>query len=984
MLFAVLVLGLMLLLVAPFFVDRVARDAPRPRDGILHLGGRALDTPIPLNGEWRLDWRSADGRTVRTLAAPVPGNWEGLPLPGGGKLPATGTGRFSLEIRGLPSGRYRLHTPITFAPFIVSIDGEPVGGFGRMAAPGVRAETEPRALDAPVSATGAPLHIAVTIGAGGHRDTGFADPPVLGTTVAMQRWTALAWSKDLIFLTALVLLAAISAIAFLFRREDRASLYVAAASLCALPGTSVLSHDNLLLLALPELGFGGMLFLQYIGTGLAVAFFTLYTRFLFPAEAARWLVMPALTLLALWVAAQLLAFTFADTLVASRVAQAWPVVAGTAFLAVFAVVVRAARQAREGAVIFLIGFAVFITLTFNAMLAFSGLVPARLLLSTDTLSLGMLMLLFSHFVVAAERWNASIVVAERTNSDLRELIDVSSAITSEMKLEALLARIVETASRILDADRSSLLLHDPRTGELWSLVAEGLGQKPIRFPDHLGIAGHVFQTGEVVNVRDAYADPRFNRDVDGTTGYTTHSVLTMPVVARDGRRLGVMQALNRRDGQPFTDADATRMGAFAAQAAIAIDNATLFTEVLASRNYNESILRSMSAGVVTLDRAGEITKLNEAAERMFGVPAGRLEGLSARVALARTNQWLLAEIEAVDATGEPKLLLDVDLQTLHGDTVDANISIVPLIVGGDAEGLLVLIEDISTETRLQGAMRRFMTQKVVDQVLARQDDLLFGSACEASVLFADIRDFTSMSEALSARATVDMLNEAFTDLFEAVAAHEGVLDKYIGDAIMAVYGAPLATGRDPEHAVASAVDMLQLIDALNDRRAGRGEPPLRLGIGVSTGEVVAGTIGSPKRMDYTVIGDSVNLASRLQELTKLYRVPLIACPRTADAAKGMGLTIRELDLIRVRGRSRPAAIHEILPGGASDALLTAYARGRTALARRDWAGAVDAFTAALAVDPSDGPAWLMLSRATRLAGQPPEADWDGVWLDAAA
>ena len=122
----------------------------------------------------------------------------------------------------------------------------------------------------------------------------------------------------------------------------------------------------------------------------------------------------------------MVAFTFTDTLVASRVAQAWPVVAGTAFLSVFAIVVRAARQAREGAVIFLIGFAVFIALTFNAMLAFSGLVPAAMLLSTDTLSLGMLMLLFSHFVVAAERWNASIVVAERTNSDLRQLIDVEA------------------------------------------------------------------------------------------------------------------------------------------------------------------------------------------------------------------------------------------------------------------------------------------------------------------------------------------------------------------------------------------------------------------------------------------------------------------------------------------------------------------------------------------------------------------------------
>ena len=985
-LFAVVVLALMLLLVAPFFVDRLARDAPTPAGGRISLAHRGmLDRPVALGGEWRLDWRAADDDDpVRSGPAPVPGNWEGFALGGGAKLPARGTGRFSLTVEGLPAGRYRLHVPILFAPYRVTLDGEPVGGFGRFAAPGRAAVTEPRGLDVPIVATGAPIRIAVTIGSGGHRDTGFADPPVLGSEPAMQRWTALAWAKALLFQAALVLLAANSLIAFLFRRQDRASLYLGAAALMAVPGTAVLSHDNLLLVAWPGMDFAAMLFLQYVCTGLAVGFFMLYTRALFPREATRWLIGPALAVLGVWLTAQLGAFAFLDTRAASRLAQAWPAVAVLAFLTLFAVVLRAAWRGREGSSVFLIGFFFFIAFTSNAMLAFSGLVPPAWLLGTDTLSLGMLMLLFSHFVVVAERWSSAIVTAERTNADLRELIDVSSAITSEMKLEALLARIVETASRILDADRSSLLLHDPRTSELWSLVAEGLAQRPIRFPDRLGIAGHVFHTGETVNVQDAYADPRFNRDVDLATGYHTNSVLTMPVVARDGRRLGVMQALNRRDGQPFTEGDTTRLGAFAAQAAIAIDNATLFTEVLASRNYNESILRSMSAGVVTLDRSGVVTTINRAAERMFEVSLDEIKGLTFRDVLHPTNPWLIPEIEAVAATGEPKLLFDLDLITARGRPLDANMSIVPLIVGGEADGLLVLVDDISEEQRLQGAMRRFMTQKVVDQVMSRQDDLLFGSACEASVLFADIRDFTSMTETLSPRATVDMLNEAFTDLFEAVAAHDGVLDKYIGDAIMAVYGAPLSTGRDPENAIGSALEMLRLIAVLNRRREARGQPPLRIGIGLSTGEVVAGTIGSPKRMDYTVIGDSVNLAARLQDLTKLYRVPLMVCPRTAAAARGLGHRVRELDLIRVRGRMRPAAIHEIVAEPLPDALLDAYARGRAAMAARDWTGAVDAFTAALAVEPEDGPSWLMLSRATRLAGQPPEEGWDGVWLDAAA
>jgi adenylate cyclase len=118
-----------------------------------------------------------------------------------------------------------------------------------------------------------------------------------------------------------------------------------------------------------------------------------------------------------------------------------------------------------------------------------------------------------------------------------------------------------------------------------------------------------------------------------------------------------------------------------------------------------------------------------------------------------------------------------------------------------------------------------MTQRVVDQVLQRQDDLLFGSACTASVLFADIRNFTSMAESLRPRETVDMLNEVFTDLVEAVSGHDGVLDKFIGDAVMAVYGAPLSSGRDPENAVESAIAMMRLLALLNERRPSGSSSP---------------------------------------------------------------------------------------------------------------------------------------------------------------
>ena len=441
-----------------------------------------------------------------------------------------------------------------------------------------------------------------------------------------------------------------------------------------------------------------------------------------------------------------------------------------------------------------------------------------------------------------------------------------------------------------------------------------------------------------------------------------------------------MQALNHQDGSSFGESEIERMSAFAAQAAIAIENATLFNDVATERNYNESILRSMSSGVITLDREARVAKLNAAACAILRVSPEAASGAEAQLLLSGRNSWLMEEINGVNASGKPKLLLDADVVAVNGDALSANVSIVPLLADGEQAGLLIIVEDITEGKRMQGAMRRFMTQKVVDQIMGREDELMFGSACHASVLFADIRNFTSLAEQLSPRDTVDMLNEIFTDLFEAVAASDGVLDKFIGDAIMAVYGAPLTSGRDALNAVESAITMASMIVAINARRAARGLPSIGLGLGVATGELVAGTIGSPKRMDYTVIGDCVNLASRLEAITKEYKVGIVVCEDTALEV-GDAHPMRELDTIRVRGRQRPARIFQVLTADRpiSAAALASYAAGRAALAERRWAEAVTAFEAAVAAAPDDHSSVLMRDRARILVRKPPPGDWDGVW-----
>src|SRR5215472_13617819 len=196
---------------------------------------------------------------------------------------------------------------------------------------------------------------------------------------------------------------------------------------------------------------------------------------------------------------------------------------------------------------------------------------------------------------------------EQARREESELLAITEAISTELHLDTLLVRIVGLATQLLDAERSTLFVYDPSNNELWSRVAQGTEQRQIRVPANAGIVGAAFASGEVLNVPDAYADPRFNREIDRRSGFRTRNLLNAPVIDRAGGRLGVIQVLNKRGGQ-FTHVDVRRLKAFSAGIAVALENARLFSDVLALKNYNESILKSLSNGVLTLDRQCVIVK----------------------------------------------------------------------------------------------------------------------------------------------------------------------------------------------------------------------------------------------------------------------------------------------------------------------------------------------------------------------------------------
>lgn len=905
-LIGILTLLLLCVLTAPFFADNIATRAPQPRNGVVSykLWG-PLTQPVELGGDWAFVWEGPEQDTPKTMR--IPGLWTGK----GHALPPQGRARYELTIEDLPAGRYRLYVPPIWGGNTVSINGQIVGRHGKVGSSAATTEYHVRAhhlsFEQPVAGT---AKIAINIAAFLHRDNGLDAMPILGLSDSMELWTAIHWAQEALFYAALALLGIYGLVVFLYRRRDRASLYFACSTLLFLAPSSVLGFDNLLLVAFPSMSFSAMLAWLYLCTEISLGFFLAYANALFPRDGVRPLYRLLMGAIAALVVVQAASFLIAGTLAASLVNRMLFVILVSVFSYLIFVCSRAAIRARDGAIVFLLGMAVFFLSLIALSLVTYGLVPRDQVYGIDFNTYGILVLLFSHIIILAERWSLAISGAERINDDLRQLLDVNLAITSEMQLETLLAKIVRVTSKVLNADRSSLLIHDAEHGDLRSIVAEGVVGEELRLPVETGLAGEVFRTGKPVNVIDAYADPRFNRELDRMTGYKTGSMLSMPVTGRDGRKIGVMQALNRNLPGPFDGEDISRMAAFAAQAAVAIDNATLFREVVSSRNVNESILRSMSSGVMTLDIEGTLIKLNEACCTMMGVTVEEAKSVDWRAFAYANNAWIADEIDHVSKTGAPRTVHDIQVMPVKGAAFSGNVSVVPLMGEAGIEGSLIIIDDISERKRLGGALRRFMPAEVAEQVLERRDELLFGTSCTASVLFADIRNFTSLAETLDPRATVDALNEVFGDLSEAVSEANGIIDKFIGDAVMAVFGAPISSGNDAINAVRCALRMQQMVAAINERRTARGEGALRLGIGIATGDVVAGTIGSLKRMDYTVIGDSVNLAARLEELTKTYPSRIILCEATAAAVKSE-FRLGVIDRIQIRGRSQSVSIFSV-------------------------------------------------------------------------
>ena len=642
----------------------------------------------------------------------------------------------------------------------------------------------------------------------------------------------------------------------------------------------------------------------------------------------------------------------------------------------------------------------------------------------------------------------SFYVAARNQRGATALLRATQTLGQSLDLEVTLQIVMEQARILMQADRSTLFLYRKEMSELWTKVAAADGETmmEISIPGNRGIVGYVASTGEALNIPDAYKDPRFDPTTDRKTGYFTRNILCLPVFNSANELIGVTQLINKQQGS-FTASDEEFMRAFNIQAGIALENARLFESVLLEKQYQKDILQSLSDAVISTDMEGRIVTINDAALELLGCPltgdassrdnkvlweknlVGRLlwevvpiENLQFRLEDSLKNgarhyvpeqglmlglYYLPGESEeseeyilALPNSSNPEVFIPWNLpltpqsQFVHSSQVEPiersiNLTVNPLTnPEGGVRGGLAVLEDISQEKRLKTTMYRYLNPHVAEQVMALgEDGLMVGERKDVSVLFSDIRGYTTLTENLEAAEVVKLLNDYFETMVEAVFDQEGTLDKFIGDAVMAVFGAPLPIDDHAWAAVNSALDMRHRLARFNYDRMSDALPEIRIGIGISSGEVVSGNIGSQRKMEYTVIGDGVNLSSRLEGITKKYGCDIVLSEYTYERCQDR-IWSRELDRIRVKGKNQPVKIYDLIDlrshdlDAATHELLETYQQARTAYISRDFESAQALFCQALALRPTDGAVREHLRRIDEYLKDPqkrPGEGWDGVY-----
>jgi PAS domain S-box-containing protein len=502
-----------------------------------------------------------------------------------------------------------------------------------------------------------------------------------------------------------------------------------------------------------------------------------------------------------------------------------------------------------------------------------------------------------------------LAAREAKRTGLTALARVAGIVNSSLKLPEVLNQVMDQIIRLTGAERAILMLWDEETGQLEFQAARNLDRETITgsaFEISRSVVYQVARGGEPVLTTNAQLDPRFSKQ-QSVVSYNLRSILCVPLRVRD-RVIGAVYADNRIRTGIFSEEDRDLLTAFTDQAAVAIENARLFENVTAAKALMDNVFASITSGVITTDDEGVVTLVNSAAERILGLEPAQAEGQPYRAVLptlaadleplmdqvCREGVAIVGQELEPELPGRGRLILSCSLSLLEDP-------------GEEAPGLALVVDDVTERRRLE-ALRRYVSPAVVQRLLEDPANLqLGGQRQEVTILFADIRGFTSFSERRDPEQIVDVLNGYLAIGAEAVLAVEGTLDKFMGDAVMAIFNAPLP---QPDHTLRAARAALRMREAVAERHdLLPPEQRLSFGIGIGVGEAVVGNVGTARQLNYTAIGSAVNLANRLQSDAAPGQIVLgpEAYARVKDQVEA-----RRLPPADVKGFSQPVQVYELL------------------------------------------------------------------------
>jgi PAS domain S-box-containing protein len=401
--------------------------------------------------------------------------------------------------------------------------------------------------------------------------------------------------------------------------------------------------------------------------------------------------------------------------------------------------------------------------------------------------------------------------------------------------------------------------------------------------------------------------------------------------------------------------------------------------------YIKALLSTLPVAVIATEKDGLIRTVNKAAEEILGIKAKQIRGRELSDVF-RSNPELIDKTRQTLQEGSQFHMGTENLSLSANKQVVVNIYIQPIWdEGKDICGLLLTIEDQTYVNFLQDAFKRYVPPSVSEIIAKDPQQLkLGGEERNLTVLFSDLVGFTTICEKSTPKEIVTLLSEYFGEMTSLIFDNEGTLKEYVGDELMAIFGAPVYHSDHARRACKSAVAMSRRLKEVREIWNNLNRPELRARIGINTGSMLVGNLGSKYRFSYGVVGDQVNLASRLEGLSNTYGTEILIGENTAKEI-GDDFHIRKIDLVRVKGRNQPVAIFELIDeannplSDATRKLIDNYSKGLSSYKDRKWGEALKNFQIIKDDIPEDGPTEIMIERCRLYRENPPPDNWDGVF-----